>query len=542
MLPELLLKIGRHLDDNSLAACVRVCSTWHQSFIPCLYNTVEGHRPSMEGLIRHAHHIRNLSLSMDSKDYLNMYRAVRSECHNLLRLVICCNDDRNEDDDLYCNAVGFVLANRSLRTLVISDRGPVVHRPCWKLMLAECAQSLRELQLTSVKFLSVEETTQLMLLARSLTTLVLEGCCATWSESFMVDPQFPVMEHLEIHDMFETTAQELRWIQQCPRLKCLRWGKALSSHTTHLDATAFTSLDTSTWPLLQELTLQSLNIYLTDRQVSRLLEACGPLRKFAVTSSGFWYRSLRSLERHFGTLEELRLDNCKDVRSFMSQRILTCCPRLIHVALPVLEGHELVEGTMGVKARSRRLREDAQDDLRKREQDQAAGGTNEDLKELNAIIASYSARDLGQVRGWVCQGLLYLKMFITFTIPHMEDDDWDWDEDWDDIIFQQLSRLTQLITLDVSDKIFHPEEVMWKNPQFKLQFGLARLAPITRLKCLLFDDTVQSLDVEDVQWIVDHFPHLEQISSHLNIEDDICDALLKIVEVNGIRTCDSPSL
>ncbi|GJJ77516.1 hypothetical protein EMPS_09875 [Entomortierella parvispora] len=542
-IPELLQTIGRYLDNNSLASCVRVCLTWHQIFIPCLYNTIESQRTSIEGLTRHAHHIRHLDLSMDSKGYLDMYTPLRSECHNLLRLVVSCNDDSYENNDLYWNAVDFVLANRSLRTLTIFDREPNVYRPCWKLMFTQCPQSLRELHLTSVKLHSEEETTQLMLLAGSLTTLVLKGCCAIWSDSFTADPQFPLIEHLEIHDMFDTTAQELKWIQQCPSLKCLRWGNEMSGRSTHSDATVFKSLNTPTWPLLQELTLQSLNIDMSDRQVSWLLEACGPLRKFAIASSGFWYRSFRSLERHFETLEELRLDSCRDLRSFMSQRILTSCPRLIHLALPVLEGHELVEGTKGMEARSRRLEEDARTDLRKKEQDEAAADVDENPTELNTIIASYSVRDLGQVRPWVCKGLLYLKMFITFTLPFpsgTEDDDCD---DWDEIVFQQLSQLTELQTLDVSDTSFHPENlwVTWRNPQFKLQSGLAKLAPITRLQFLLFDDTVQCLDVEDLRWIMDHFSHLEQISPVLHLEDEICDELLKIVEEKGIRTCEDRS-
>lgn len=221
----------------------------------------------------------------------------------------------------------------------------------------------------------------------------------------------------------------------------------------------------------------------------------------------------------------------------MSQRILTGCPRLIHVELPFLEGHELVEDVKAAESRFRRFRADVQADLRKMEREQVEGDADKDPQELNAIIANYSARDLNLVRPWVCHELLFFKAFIVYTYTAQYTvDEIDRDDSWDAIVFQQISQLTKLQMLDIGGRDYQQDIGFgWQYPQLVIFYGLERLAPLTDLRVLIFDGASQNLHEEDLQWMVDHFPHLEEISSHLHDISDECDALVISAEEKGLH-------
>jgi len=66
-IPEIILLIGGSLPRHSLATCLRVCKSWHQLLAPLLYKAVSClylPTPSIEGMARHAEHIRHLTLQL----------------------------------------------------------------------------------------------------------------------------------------------------------------------------------------------------------------------------------------------------------------------------------------------------------------------------------------------------------------------------------------------------------------------------------------------------------------------------------------------
>ncbi|KAG0057701.1 hypothetical protein BGZ83_005640 [Gryganskiella cystojenkinii] len=576
---EILINIGTRMDLHTLATCVRVSQRWHLLLIPILYRSFKDEvvdnsknkdqsedknedtvrLPSPEGLIRHAHLIRKLIFYLGHRKQrmatLSTFVAAAGEfrCDNLLQLEISVKE-LSDDDIWQCGVGGLVLLNQGLVTLKIEDAGKL-SRPCWVPLFSQCGHVLQELCLYKVR-LSHEDTEQILNLGSILVKLILAQCPSKWSSSSSssspasssiavaattmttVPPRFPRLRILTIKDVFDSALQEFEWIQQCPVLTELTWSSLRPVDTRWEIYNRLASYHR--WSQLQEISIAYLSVKLSDCEIARILGACGStLVGVELKDSFFRYCSLQALERHSETLERLDLCGYQDIPSWMVTKFLTTFTKMKCIRCDSLAAHELVRGHGAEEARAAQLLKDNETDLKMRDREVLEDEGFRNLHRLNEVMAQFiNERTIFEVRPWVCLGLVNLTIFFDFKSQSLYPDcleDNDHHLEWQDQIFAQLAKLTQLQTLNVSTPTF--DMLDQRSLQLTLRAGLGQLVTLRRLQSLFFYGTVQEMSEADVHWMLEHWPDLESVSSELHVDAEICKGLKEIFHKQGIETC-----
>ncbi|KAG0367510.1 hypothetical protein BGX24_003199, partial [Mortierella sp. AD032] len=148
-------------------------------------------------------------------------------------------------------------------------------------------------------------------------------------------------------------------------------------------------------------------------------------------------------------------------------------------------------------------------------------------------------KDLRQLepvrRDWVCLGLQRLEIYIARDPEHPEDDQ---------LIIDQLSKLKQLEQLEFGTKPLlildnldseRRDSLQSRGvPQFNLDSGLTRLAGLKNLAVVTFLGAVQSFGVEEIRWMQENWPELQEVSGTLSGCPDTCAVLRGMLEESGI--------
>jgi len=144
---------------------------------------------------------------------------------------------------------------------------------------------------------------------------------------------------------------------------------------------------------------------------------------------------------------------------------------------------------------------------------------------LKVIMSRFaSVRDQAHVRPWICLELEHLQGNI--SIPSTAG------KDWDQAVFRQLSKLTKLKHLVLSEE-FGATLPGSRAVRVDLSSGLGELAAVRELESLMFDGSEQRMEREDVQWILDQWPKLKDISSDFNVDSAISLQLQSMVQKTG---------
>jgi len=268
------------------------------------------------------------------------------------------------------------------------------------------------------------------------------------------------------------------------------------------------------WSHIQSLTLTGSNpdYKLRDHQLSQILEACAPLNKLRIPQSGFSMRSFFSLERHFATLDYLDIAYCGDVPSWMSQSILSSCPRLVYFHAPILLACDLVQGLDPEAERKRTLDFSFENKL---EEQGPQEGEPDPL-----VHGGHLARDLAQGRPWVCLGLKTLRVAIVET-----------ELEWHESIFKRISTLTELRMLDLGRDYGY---LAIPSLDLRLKSGLGYLRSLTHLTAFYFNGTPQLMEECDLQWILDAFPNLGDITWNFHLRPKKNTKLCEFVRRHGL--------
>jgi len=124
------------------------------------------------------------------------------------------------------------------------------------------------------------------------------------------------------------------------------------------------------------------------------------------------------------------------------------------------------------------------------------------------------ANDIAEGRPWVCQQLRELKISILIK---------ETDRDLQPLVFERLSTLARLATLDMSCAFSDNDEGVL---EFRLDCGLGQLASLQELRTLVFDGGFtarprQQLEMKDVEWMIDNWKRLKGIYGHLNTDLEV---------------------
>ncbi|KAG0047738.1 hypothetical protein BGZ83_007256 [Gryganskiella cystojenkinii] len=510
-------------------------------------------RPSTQALDRYAQHIRSLHIDLEDTRRLNLYLNRPSvKCNNLTQLGLAFSGDKKEVK----LALALVKLNpKGLQKFHAMADGEYQCRVPWKQILDHCPD-LKELWLQHIS-LSKLDLQHITAAGPRLEVLKLESCELDEDAKL---PKEPVggsdlcqnLKHVSIDGIFGKNDM-YKWIQKRTHLEILEWKSiGRSQHEFSDDEDEGDSGDrydrndrydddedddagpkpkvafaqvirAPIWSKVHSLTLTSKRYgLLSDSSLALILESCAPLRKIVVPKSHAWHRFFDALDRrHFATLEKVDLSNCKSIRSWMIQKMLTSCPRLTEFKATEIPANELVVGPQGAARRKsyRMHTDDGEDEERKVEEDE-----DDDFEPVPLdpeILGRYkAARDdaADQVQPWVCRGLRVLQLGINGVDP-----------EWNVQVFEQLGKMTRLESLDVG---FRGQYTVDDALDFRLQSGLDRLAPLKDLQCLYFHGTRQQMEAVDVLWITKQWPKLRELSRNFHHDYTTKKGLDKLVHID----------
>ncbi|KAF8924733.1 hypothetical protein BGZ58_001507 [Dissophora ornata] len=240
-----------------------------------------------------------------------------------------------------------------------------------------------------------------------------------------------------------------------------------------------------TWPFRKRLAklagsgawpnLQSLDLRgrMADGDAALILHGMQKATKIVLSSSAFGPQAFEALRRHFSTLRVLNLSLCHNVTSLMILQVLTSCPGL------------------------------------------------EELQGVGVL-----AKDIAEGATWVCHSLRTLVMDIQFK---------EHEQGLQPRVFERLSSLTRLQIFSLGHGMA-PEQTTYQNGlDFRLQSGLGALISLKGMRYIKFTKTRQSLDQEDVQWMIDHWKALGIVVGYLNQNPKIHADLVNLLEAHAIE-------
>ncbi|KAG0057711.1 hypothetical protein BGZ83_005650 [Gryganskiella cystojenkinii] len=538
--PEVALSISQYLDRNTLASTTLVSKAWRRAFTPLLYKTInpDHPQPTREVIALHANHIHNLFFDINSKYQKPLGLDAFSPCSSLIDLAVCFNKTTSESTHM--KTTSLVSQNQqTLTRLLLQDSGTTIERLGWRKLFATCGPNLRSLQLKTLQ-LRVQDLQKLWdQLGPTLVELELFWC--QFDEvPFNAEPQFPNLEVLKMVEAFPSASQELEWVKQSPNLKALYWFK--NDPNPEANKIFCRGLGNGYWPQLERLALRNEQQQLSDALIARVLDCCASLKTLDVSLSGFWIGSLSALERHFLSLEELHLINCRHVQSWMMAMVLRSCPNLMVLRGGELKAHEIVEGPASHTARLYQIEKDQvtneiirdqeieTNDMNDRHQHHKGsttsgtkgsrgnkGGKDMDSYKVDLFMTGYNGlrvKNLETLRPWACQGLQVLQIVI--SLPN------ETESEWDKQVFEQISSLTKLRILDIraSESTYGPEQGI-RGVRFDLDSGMGKLAGLKHLETVIFEGQYQKMTEADVRWILKHWPMLKEIHHKFHNEEKI---------------------
>ncbi|KAG9068328.1 hypothetical protein KI688_010594 [Linnemannia hyalina] len=132
---------------------------------------------------------------------------------------------------------------------------------------------------------------------------------------------------------------------------------------------------------------------------------------------------------------------------------------------------------------------------------------------------------------WVCQGLKRLR--VTFESDPS-------DPGVDTLLLEQLSKLVHLEELYATHCLSHfgpitgPEATI-PSLSWKLDSGLGRLSVLTRLRVFMCKRSGRDLEVEDIEWMMDHWPSLETLTGCFSLDSTVQKNLMALISQRGIH-------
>ncbi|KAG0376382.1 hypothetical protein BGX24_007822 [Mortierella sp. AD032] len=268
-----------------------------------------------------------------------------------------------------------------------------------------------------------------------------------------------------------TFQQQLAWFRRCRNLTKQDW-KIISSGFPNEFVEA---LEQRTRPHLEDL---SLGDFVDSANIESLFSRLPPLCRFCLNSDRFYPSSIPAFrEQLFGMLRVLDTAHCFGFARRMSLSVLEKC---VH------------------------------------------------LDEFKTFIINAEDIDF-ESRPGVCLNLKHLEALIMAETDESSKN-----------AFDALSRLTHLEHMDFSLDKFSVSDIDNYLPvennylQWSLDLGLSRLSTLTQLRAIGFEDTDQEMTEEELEWIFDSWPLLENVKGKFSGDKGYHSGLVDILHERDI--------
>lgn len=361
-------------------------------------------------------------------------------CTHLVSLKIC-RPPRSEPR-LWSLLSKQVLESHTLRFITLYELGDTPPSEFW-LALGRC-QNLKKLHIHKVKIDSQDFETFYRSCLRLQDLSVLElSINGPPPEVFFGHSAdfFPNMERMRLHLLSDGDSIALNQMVMVLQCPNLRMYHLAKFVTRTLTLSEMSGIISGGGLQRLEHLIISRGVGFKDVELHAFLGEIPRLANLCITAGDFGHLSFQNLVRHFDTLSHLSLTRCKHVTGAMVQRVLESCPKLVYLAAPRIEASQIIS--------------------RKR---------------------------------WLCLGLKVLRACIVL-------DSKDYSIGLQSrMVYVQLARLTQLKVLNIA-----PDRgKVVQSLDLRLSSGLYQLSSLTKLGELRYNGTIQSMSLEDVQWMQHH--------------------------------------
>ncbi|KAF9344718.1 hypothetical protein BGX26_003995 [Mortierella sp. AD094] len=238
----------------------------------------------------------------------------------------------------------------------------------------------------------------------------------------------------------------------------------------HISGQFTRDLTAGKWPNLARLSLTSP---ISDVDLTAILSSMSQAAtELKLDRTGFGERALEALkQRHFATIVNLNIAECL-VTSVMNQQILCSCPRLERF-----------------------------------------------------VSTSMYTSTITQGEPWACLSLKKLHINVLNPIRGAGQEE----------VFNRLSRLVQLEDLNIGNRETRRLAMApYRGLRFKLEFGIGALASLKRIKYLSWSYTRQNLVMEDIEWMLQNWKGLKQVTGILNVDATIGNPLREKLKAHGV--------
>jgi len=233
-----------------------------------------------------------------------------------------------------------------------------------------------------------------------------------------------------------------------------------------------------TWPELESITINDTRTSMTDKEYEAILRAAPrPLKVLDLPLCRFETDSFNLLrQNHFKTLTKVNLFQAKNNTSYSSSRLVDDVSEWVQEVL-------------------------------------------ESCPSLESIVARViTAQDIIKGKPWVCLRLEEFKVMIDMEFkeralergpkrPKYTEDE----ENQCRAVYRQLGRLNQLKKLDMFHCSWRPGVKVITPPPLELRVGLAQLSTLKDIELISFYGS-QDMRMVDLQWMLQHWPHLQEIA------------------------------
>ncbi|KAF9281202.1 hypothetical protein BGZ68_006791 [Mortierella alpina] len=318
--------------------------------------------------------------------------------------------------------------------------------------------------------------------------------------------QFTYLKKLSLFKLLGSgSSQQTKILKNAPLLTTFNWKGDLAFEFPRLSFRK--CLIAGRLTRLKSLDLRGGDTKLGDNDLCQILGAMSRLERLMVPSSGMGSKATAQLFRHANTVVALDISGCVGVHSQVIQAILSSFPLLEVFLADKIAVRDIMEGDPWVCEGLRELKIDIELGYAKMdteaETDLQADGEPWTLERNNSYSGTGSRR--------------HQKHVAESAIQRFERDE------RQQLVFERLSKLELLEELNIIQLKDRPSAAVEqltvgmvpKILDLRLINGLDLLRNLRRLRCFYFSGPQEMSEI-DVQWMIEHWKALSQISGQLN--------------------------
>ncbi|KAG0254235.1 hypothetical protein BG011_005882 [Mortierella polycephala] len=487
-LPELLILIGRHLSQDDLTSCVRVCHAWHNAMEPLLWTTVNS-CADMTAVVNNIHRVQ--SIDIDDTSFTILVNPLLLLHNQLVHLSV---------NQLSWEVQQILIHNsdslQSFTCRIINHHGRPdnIFLAIWNALANISHLSVLHLKMPCIQPAHYQSFSEI---CERLTSLTLDSGLILCRLRSPTKQPLLKMRRLELIRNHASSRDQLQFIEQCPNLEHLTW-----SLIQDIPAQPFI-FHLSTLPLDRPCRIVSLDLVganVMDSDFASILNCLSNVKRVIATESAFGEQSCeRVIVSTAGSLEELDLRKCLFVSSPMIHAILMACKNLKRFWADDLSVQDMI------KPRNPKDRWPQWKYI--------SYTVPLDPRLDDSIVATYT--DDWQ---WSCTGLEELELTFKELGHHLDNSV--------DVVYDQLAALIRLKRLAISWRsedekrtIFIPSSQPRRRLDFLVGNGLERLSTLTSLRELDIRGIDQlRMTVKEAEWMVEHWKSLRIIRGKMTVD------------------------